>query len=141
MEFEEYVPLIVAKRLKELGFDERSIMYYVEGNAPEGTAWIFPGGRPQYHNRRQFRYAAPTWQAAMAWLYEKKNIFVEYSIKINKNDPHDIYFHINVWEKGSGFSLNRVATVKNKDQYTAIMEGILKAVDYLQGHRQTRKLK
>lgn len=61
---DEFVPYSTALKLKVLGFNERCMSYFANGNWQEGTTYN--------SDKRDFKsVAAPTWQSAFKWFREK----------------------------------------------------------------------
>lgn len=76
MKTEENVTFKMAKLLKEKGFDEPCIMFYI-GTVKVPVSDITPFPKPKNWNECEGMTSAPTlWQAAK-WLREKKGLSVE----------------------------------------------------------------
>ena len=71
---EDYVSFETAKLLKEKGFDEECIGYYVDYE-PNDVKYSFMGETNSTWEPRC--YSAPTLQMAMKWLREVHNLHIE----------------------------------------------------------------
>lgn len=66
---EDYVSFETAKLLKEKGFDEPTLYYYIAGHLLQHYSLLSNGDTAGT--------SAPTLQMAMKWLREKYNLFIE----------------------------------------------------------------
>lgn len=77
---ERFVSFKTAKRLKELGFDEKCRAIYNTNGQDDESKLVFFLQNEEYTNSKtdlDWIYSAPTHQMAMAWLREEKKIFID----------------------------------------------------------------
>ncbi len=103
----EFVTYEIAKKLKELGFDEPCLAYYAKSESfydIPNTFFMHPSGI-EYENIKGSSFLAPLWQQAIDWFYYNHEILIvqipSYSMKVwevSKKGNKDVI---------SGLSINK----------------------------------
>jgi len=93
---EDYVSFEIAKLLKEKGFNEKLLTFYLTDEAKkEGCFQIMAFTDDEIDNNHSNHcYLAPTLQMAMKWLREVHKIFIEISISIDLNGEYHYRYSI-----------------------------------------------
>jgi len=124
---DQYVPYNVAKRLKDLGFEEPCIFAYDE--VPMACTMSESPFEPlNYNSPSGGGYvSAPLWQQVTAWLRDKKqiNIYVGFRINVKKWDGH--YYDMNLTGKEYAKVINMDHFMKRKvfDTYEDALENTI----------------
>lgn len=101
------VPLFLAKQLKRIGFDEKTIFFYSFDNCAKG---LRSHSEPYNMNCSQFFEGAyvslPTWEQVIEWFIDKNLIgTIEYR-KFDEKDPYYAYCITNKMTKVLDYSSN-----------------------------------
>lgn len=102
------VPLYLAEKLKEIGFDKPTMFFYdkrksfIDDKGYFHYETIFDnykGWRPRNHNEVEGIYSAPTYEQAFDWFREKKFIALpQLEINTEKKENDELtYFYYNVY--------------------------------------------
>jgi hypothetical protein len=101
----EFIPEKQSMDLKQLGFDEPCLAYYVNGNFRKGSFRLgkFPSSADYAYNHN-FTVgnlaSAPLFQQAFRWFRENHGLF----FNLNSEDParEDVYWYIYIFGKTQG---------------------------------------
>ena len=120
-----------AKRLKELGMDEKCFDWYyakVLTNTPQGDCYIKSQKELDILTEKfpAERYLAPLWQQVKAWLWEEHKIWLDVTDTGLAKEGEKIYSCFVTRHKDDGRNQYYYAS-----PITAEIEGIKQAVKYL----------
>ena len=118
------VPLHIAEKLKEIGFDKPTMFFYdkrksfvdEEGYLHYETVFDnYKGWRPRNHNEIEGIYSAPTYEQAFDWFREKNFVSFSY-VKFNKEGEFDFkenrYVYYNIY-----ISNGKTEDIKESGEY------------------------
>lgn len=112
---EDYVSFDLAKLLKEKGFDEKCLHWYVANEPQEGVV-------ERGFGKNQFYINAPTQQMARKWLREVHYIYADPIKQGNYNDCSEYY----TWIVACMGIIHRNSSVADKLSYKEACEAAIK---------------
>jgi len=120
-----FVPFNIAKKLKDLGFDEDSMGYY----NPDGSLHLIDSAAFHYdgiskNSGYQDIIAAPLWQQVTAWLRNEKkiNVFIGFRPNAKKWDSHYYDMNLNGKEYVKSQTMEKYMTSEVFDTYEQALE-------------------
>ena len=114
----EFIPYVLSKQIKQLGFNEECFGYYVDVEVANPFLVI----RRISNTQGGYFTLAPLYQQAFRWFREKYGYFVvpQVEIQIDKIEVHFLIIK---------FGENRVRTKKFKTYEEAELECLVKLID------------
>ena len=122
-----FVPYNIAKRLKDLGFDEPCICGYShDGKLTSKLSYNNDGARIDWDSH-DTQIPAPLWQQVTKWLRDKKkiNVFIGFRPNVKKWDSYSYDMNMNGKEYVKQFTFKKYKNREVFDTYEQALESAI----------------
>lgn len=129
----QFVTFEIAKKLKELGFNEPCLACYDACDLLSTySKSIFKPLNYNNDNSSPHTISAPLWQQVIEWFVEKQNIEIQVSNYENKNDKYDYSLNNVIYSEENNLSYDSsYEKLFYNTRYEAREAGILAAFKYI----------
>ena len=122
METKHYVPLEIARQLKEKGYPQDSCdMYYNPNGELRTQVELIAGYKEDYPIMIKYYYVAPAYCEVLDWLVESKEICIDIEVLLNGK------WVCSLWDKKREFTIGETLEYSAREQ--AINAAIVRVLE------------